>query len=113
MSGSIGISASILIIATVAIANIFTRAFPFILFGRKKKIPLVVIYLGKYLPPAIIATLVIYCLKDVKIMSGSHGLPELLSVAVVAGLHLWKKNILLSIGIGTALYMLLIQVVFI
>jgi branched-subunit amino acid transport protein AzlD len=113
MSGSIGMLASILIIGTVAIANIFTRAFPFVLFGRKKKTPLVVIYLGKYLPPVIIATLVIYCLKDVKIMTGSHGLPELICIAVVAGLHLWKKNILISIGIGTILYMLLIQTVFI
>ncbi len=113
MSGSIGIISSISIILVVAFANILTRAFPFVLFGKRKKIHPLVTYLGKYLPPAIIATLVVYCLKDIKIMSGSHGLPELICVSVVVGLHLWKKNILISIGAGTILYMILIQVVFI
>lgn len=113
MNGSIGMTASILIIAVVALANIITRAFPFVLFGGKKKIPNVVAYLGKYLPPAIIATLVIYCVKDAEILSGTHGIPELLGIITVAGLHLWKKNILISIGAGTVLYMLLVQLVFI
>jgi len=113
MSGTIGIVASVLIIGVVALANIITRAFPFVLLGRRKKIHPIVSYLGKYLPPAIIATLVIFCLKDVTFTTGTHGIPELICVSVVAGLHLWKKNILLSIGTGTILYMVLIQQVFI
>ncbi len=113
MSGEIGTVASLLIILTVAMGTILTRTIPFVLFARKEKAPSVIPFLGKYLPPAIIATLVIYCLKEVQIFSGNHGIPEMLSVLVVAGLHLWKKNILLSIGVGTLLYMLLIQKIFI
>lgn len=75
--------------------------------------PEIIHYLGKYLPAAIMATLVVYCLRNVNIIEGSHGLPELISVALVAGLHLWKKNILLSVGLGTFCYMILIQMVFI
>ena len=54
----------------------------------------------------------IYCLRNVSLLSGSHGLPELIALAVVTGLHLWKRNVLLSIGAGTVVYMVLVQVVF-
>ena len=67
---------------------------------------------GGVLPPAVIALLVIYCLRNIDLFSGSHGLPELLCVAVCALLHLWKRNELVSIFGSTALYMLLVQVVF-
>ncbi|WP_418876883.1 branched-chain amino acid transporter permease, partial [Waltera sp.] len=62
--------------------------------------------------PAIIVILVIYCVKGINLFTGSHGCPELLSIAVVALLHIWKKNTLLSIAVGTILYMILVQVVF-
>lgn len=103
---------SIAIIGVVAICTLLTRALPFWLLGGKKEVPQTVKYLGKVLPPAIMAILVIYCLKSINIFAGSRGLPEFLAIGVVAGLHLWKKNTLLSIGVGTIVYMILVQVVF-
>lgn len=103
---------SLLIIAVVAFCTILLRALPFLIFGGKKEVPLTVRYLGKVLPPAIMAVLVVYCLREVSFLQGNHGIPEIISVLVVAGLHIWKKNILLSIGLGTICYMVLIQLVF-
>lgn len=104
---------SILIIAVSALTTLFARALPFVVFGGKKGAPEFVKYLGKVLPCAIMAILVVYCLKDIRLFSGDHGIPEILSVALVAGLHFWKKNTLLSIGAGTVFYMLLVQVIFV
>lgn len=103
---------SIGIIAVAAIVTLFIRAIPFVVFGGKREVPATVTYLGKVLPPAIMVILVIYCVKSINLFSGSHGIPELLSIAMVAGLHIWKKNTLLSIAVGTVLYMVLVQVVF-
>ena len=107
---------SILIIAVSALTTMAMRFFPFLVyllvFG-KRKVPEIVQYLGRVLPCAIMATLVVYCLKGVTLFSGNHGLPELIAVALVVVLHLWKKNILLSIGTGTIAYMLLVQVIFV
>ena len=88
---------SILIVIVTALTTILTRALPFVVFGGKKKVPAVVQYLGKVLPCAIMAILVVYCFKNVTPLSGSHGLPEFMAAALVAGLHLWKRNTLLSI----------------
>ena len=103
---------SILIIVIVGITTFVTRAIPFLIFRDGKKIPETVKYLGGALPPAVIGMLVIYCLKDVRISGAAHGLPELIAVAAVVVLHVWKRNNLLSIGVGTVLYMFLVQVVF-
>lgn len=103
---------SIAIIGVVAICTLLTRALPFWLLGGKKEVPQTVKYLGRVLPPAIMAILVIYCLKSVNIFVGSRGIPEFLAIGLVTGLHLWKKNTLLSIGAGTVVYMILVQVVF-
>ena len=89
---------SIGIIAVAAIVTLFIRAIPFVLFGGKREVPATVIYLGKVLPPAIMVILVVYCVKGIDLFTGNHGIPELLSVAVVAGLHIWKRNTLLSIA---------------
>lgn len=102
----------IAIIAVAAAATLFIRAIPFVIFGGKREVPETVTYLGKVLPPAIMVILVIYCIKSINLFSGNHGMPELLSIAVVAGLHIWKRNTLLSIACGTILYMILVQVVF-
>lgn len=102
----------IAIIIVVALCTFLTRALPFWLFGGKKELPLTVQYLGKVLPPAIMIILVIYCLKTINIFAGNRGIPEFLAIGLVAALHIWKKNTLLSIGAGTAFYMLLVQVVF-
>ena len=103
---------SVAIIAVAAIVTLIIRAVPFVAFGGKREVPETVPYLGKVLPPAIMVILVIYCVKGINLFTGSHGFPELLSIAVVALLHIWKKNTLLSIAVGTILYMILVQVVF-
>ena len=103
---------AILIILVVAVCTFATRVLPFLFFGGNRGVPRAVNYLGKILPPAIMATLVIYCLKGISLLRAPHGAPELLATAVVAALHGWKRNVLLSIAGGTAVYMLLVQVVF-
>jgi len=101
-----------LIILLVALTTFATRVTPFLLFPKGKEIPKTIQYLGKVLTPAIIGMLVVYCLKSAKVLSAPYGIPELIAVVVVAVLHIWKRNNLLSIGVGTVLYMVLIQTVF-
>ena len=103
---------SFLIILTVAVSTFATRVVPFLIFPKGKEIPPVIRYLGKVLTPAVIGMLVIYCLRSTPVIQASHGIPEAIAVAVTALLHVWKRNNLLSIGAGTVLYMVLIQVVF-
>ena len=102
---------SFLIILVVALTTFSTRVIPFLIFPKGREIPKTIQYLGKALTPAVIGMLVVYCLKDTTVLSKPYGIPEVISVAVVAGLHIWKRNNLLSIGVGTVLYMFLIQVV--
>ncbi len=90
--------------------TILLRFLPFIAFGKRR--PEFIMYLGRVLPYSVMAMLVIYCLKGVNIFSDSHGIPEALSCLVVIILHVWKRNTLLSIIAGTALYMFLVQCVF-
>lgn len=99
-------------IAVMAVVTFLTRALPFLLFGRGNRVPRVVIYLGRYLPPAVIAMLIVYCLRGVSFASAAGWAPSLIAAAAVVALHLWKKNNLLSILGGTVLYMVLVQVVF-
>ena len=95
-------------ILVCALCTQVTRWLPFLLFGGKKEVPGLVRYLGTILPAAILALLVVYCMKVIT----PYGLPELISVAVVVGLHLWKGNTLASIALGTLCYMMLVQLVF-
>ena len=104
--------AAIAAIAVMAIVTFLTRALPFLLFDRGESPPKIVLYLGRVLPPAIIAMLIIYCLRGVSFATPGGWVPQLLCVAVVAGLHLWKHNNLLSIFGGTILYRVLVQAVF-
>lgn len=99
-------------IAAVVLGTMLTRFLPFLVFPAGRKTPKYVEYLGKVLPGAVFGLLVIYCLKNVSVFTGTHGLPELISILVVAGLHLWKKQMLISIAGGTICYMLLVQPVF-
>ena len=103
---------TILMILAVAAGTQLTRWLPFWLFPEKKEPPTIVTYLGRVLPAATMGLLVVYCLKGVSWTAAPHGIPELISVAVVAVLHRWKGNVLLSIAGGTALYMVLVQMVF-
>lgn len=103
---------SFLIILLVALTTFATRVAPFLIFPKGKEIPKTIQYLGKVLTPAIIGMLVVYCLRNTAILYAPYGIPELIAVVVVAVLHVWKRNNLLSIGVGTVLYMVLIQTVF-
>jgi len=103
---------TILMILAVAAGVQVTRFAPFILFPEEKERPAVVEYLGKTLPPAMMGLLVIYCLKNVSIVSSPHGVPELISIAAIVLLHKWKGNALLSIAAGTACYMFMLQLFF-
>lgn len=102
----------IMTIGVVVLATVLTRFLPFILFPSGKATPKYIEYLGKVLPAAVFGLLVIYCLKGVDIFTGSHGIPELISIAVVVALHLWKRQMLISIAGGTVCYMLLVQFAF-
>ena len=99
-------------ILLLTLGTMLTRFLPFAVFRENKEAPKFVQYLGKALPAAIFSMLVVYCLKNVQLFSGSHGLPEIIAIAVTAGLHLWKRQILLSIAGGTVVYMLLVQMIF-
>lgn len=99
-------------IGMVVLGTLLTRFLPFLLFPAEKPTPKYVRYLGQVLPAAIFGLLVVYCLKNVSLLTGSHGLPEAIAIAVVVALHRWKGQMLLSIAGGTVCYMLLVQLVF-
>ena len=103
---------AVLTIAVCAVVTAALRFLPFVIFGENRKTPEVITYLGKVLPFAIMGMLVVYCLKDISFTGAPFGIPEILGCAAVAGLHVWKRNTLLSIGAGTVCYMLLVQFVF-
>lgn len=107
---ALGFGGSVLMIAVVAFITLILRSAPFVLFGSRKKTPAFITYLGGVLPPAIIAALVIYCLRSTNFTVSPYGLPGLISAAAVAAVHAWRKNTLLSILGGTVLYMTLIKV---
>lgn len=102
----------IITIGMVILGTAITRFLPFLIFPAGKETPKYIRYLGNVLPPAVFGMLVIYCLKDVSIFAGSRGVPELLAIALVIGLHLWKRQMLLSIAGGTIFYMALVQLIF-
>lgn len=105
------ITQQIVTIAVVVLGTMTTRFLPFLIFPEGKEPPAVITYLGTVLPYAVIGLLVVYCMKDVT-ESGHYGVPELITIVFIAILHKWKKSTLLSIGGGTVLYMLLVQMVF-
>ena len=98
------------IVLVAGAVTIFLRFLPFIAFGKRR--PEFVMYLGRVLPPAVMAMLTVYCLRSGNFLAGSHGLPEASACVVVIGLHVWKRNTLLSIIAGTGVYMFLVQVIF-
>lgn len=104
---------TLIIIFAVALGTMITRFVPFVLFPENKKPPKIISDLGRLLPPAMMGLLVIYCLRNVSLLAGARGVPELLAIIIIVILHLWKRNVLLSIGAGTLVYMVLVQVVFV
>jgi len=103
---------SALMIAVMALVTAALRFLPFLIFGKSRKTPPLISYLGQVLPYAIMGMLVVYCLRNVKLSAAPHGIPEFLACLIVAGLHLWKRSTLLSIIGGTASYMLMVQLLF-
>lgn len=101
---------AILIIAGITFA---IRVAPFVLFGNNKTTPKYIAYIGNYLPPAVMSMLIIYCLRNVDVLNFPFGLPEAIGIITVAMLHIWKRNNLISILAGTAIYMISVQFVFI
>ena len=106
------VTEQIIMIAMVVLGTMATRFLPFIVFPHGKETPKYVQYLGKALPGAIFGLLVVYSLKSVSLIAYPHGIPEFIALAFVVVLHLWKRQMLLSIAGGTVLYMVLVQTVF-
>lgn len=103
---------SLVIIAVIALGTVLTRGLPFLLFPAHKETPGRILYLGQVIPFAAIAMLIIYCLKNVSLLAAPYGLPEGIAIGLIIFIHLWKNNVLLSIGGGTVIYMALVQFVF-
>ncbi|NCB42847.1 MAG: branched-chain amino acid transporter AzlD [Clostridia bacterium] len=103
---------TILTIVAIAVGVQITRFAPFVLFPDGKKRPLVIDYLGKALPPAMMGLLVVYCLRNISVVSSPYGIPELVAIIATVGFHKWKSNALLSIATGTACYMFMMHVWF-
>ena len=104
---------SLLIVAVMAVFTALTRFLPFLAFPEGRKRPKVITYLGTVLPYALIGMLVIYCFKSVSVFAYPYCIPELLAVALVAVLHIWKRNTLISVFSGVIFYMVLVQCVFV
>lgn len=105
-------SRAALLIGVIALVTAGIRFLPFFIFGGKRETPKYIMYLGRVLPYAIMGMLVVYCLRGISFVSAPHGLPELISCAIVVAVHAWKRNTLISILSGTVCYMLLVQLVF-
>lgn len=103
----------IITIAAAVLGTMATRFLPFLLFPANKKTPPLVLFLGRLLPPAVMGMLVVYSLKDVQLLSGTHGLQEALAIALLVALQLTLRNALVTIGVSTVFYMLLVQKIFI
>ena len=99
-------------IAVLAFGTAITRFLPFVCFPNAASAPRYVRYLGKMLPTAAISLLVVYCFRNIEFAAAPHGIPEVISILAITALHIWKKNTLLSIAAGTAIYMLLVQFLF-
>ena len=106
------VTEQIITLAMVVLGTAVTRFLPFLIFPAGKPTPKYIQYLGKVLPAAVFGLLVIYCLRNVSVFTGSHGIPEMIAILVVVLLHVWKRQMLLSIAGGTVCYMLLVQLVF-
>ena len=104
---------ALIIMLIMGAATFTTRIIPVLIFGRSEKVPDFVLYLGKVIPYTAMGLLIVYCLRDVSILGGSHGIPELIAMAVVVASYLWKRNTIVSVVLGTAVYMMLLQMVFV
>ena len=102
---------AVLMVAIISAVTMLLRIIPFLVF-EKKETPVFVTYLGKVLPYAIMGMLVVYCLKGITFLASPYGIPELIAVSLVVLVHIWKRNTLLSILVGTLSYMMMVQFIF-
>lgn len=103
---------ALIMIIIMGAATFATRIVPVLIFGRKDKVPEFILYLGRTVPYTAMGLLIVYCLKDVSLLSGTHALPEIISLAVVTATYFWKRNTVASVALGTVCYMMLVQKVF-
>lgn len=103
---------AIVVLIVMGAVTLATRILPVLIFGRGEKVPDYIMYLGKVVPYTAMGLLIVYCLKDISISDAPHGIPELIALAIVSGSYLWKRNTILSVVVGTAAYMLMIQMLF-
>ena len=103
---------ALIVLLVMGIVTLATRVVPVLIFGRGEKVPDYILYLGRTVPYTAMGLLIVYCLKDVSVVSGTHAIPEIIALAVVSATYIWKRNVIASVTIGTAIYMLLVQVVF-
>ncbi len=108
----------IITLLVIILGTVFTRFAPYIAFPEGRPIPRYIGFLGRFLAPAVFGMLVIYCLRNVDLLTsfsegGTHGIPELIGVALTAVTFTWKRNMMLSMAVGTIAYMLLVQLVFV
>ena len=102
----------VLVILAAAGATVLTRALPFLAFPAGRETPAVVRYLGQALPGAVFGLLVVYCLKDVDVFAGAHGIPEAIGILIAGVTYLWRRSMLASILSSTVVYMLLVNLMF-
>ena len=100
------------VILVMGLMTLATRILPVLIFGRGEKVPDYILYLGKVVPYTAMGLLIVYCLKDTPVLEAPHALPEIIAMAAVCGTYLWRRNSILSVIIGTVVYMLLVQLVF-
>ena len=98
-----------IIILVMGLMTLATRILPVLIFGRGEKVPDYIMYLGRVVPYTAMGLLIVYCLRDVPVLDSPHGLPEFISLGVVCLTYLWRRNSILSVVIGTVLYMFLVQ----
>lgn len=103
---------AMIVIIVMGLAVLATRVVPVLIFGRGEKVPEFILYLGRVVPYTAMGLLIVYCLRDMPVLEAPHGLPEIIALAVVTASYLWKRNTILSVVVGTALYMFLVQSVF-
>lgn len=100
---------SLVLVIVMGIVTMILRFLPFLVFSNNTPAP--ILYLGKVLPYSIMAMLVVYCLRNIDFLSGSHGIAEVSATILVIVLHKWKHNTLFSILFGTLFYMFIVQVI--
>lgn len=100
----------LMLIALITFTTLLTRFLPFIIFGTDRPLPPMIQYFGSILPPALFGLLVIYALRDIKWSSFANSLPAIAAIIAIVLIHLWKRNMLLSIAVGTITYMILIRI---